>query len=115
VIGLGEGPAKKLSAYISEQETYDGKPLYEALVEASRSAGCAGATVMRGVSGYGATSRAHGAYKMRMSTDLPVVVVVIDVDYRITALAEVFKAMVGNGLVTIEDSVVIHYQGSRPE
>jgi uncharacterized protein len=113
--GLGEGPAKRLSAYISELETYDGKPLYEALVEAARAAGCAGATVFRGVSGYGATSREHGAYEMRMSTDLPLVVTVIDVDYRITALAEVFKAMVGNGLITIEDTVVLQYRGGQGE
>ena len=109
---LREGPAKKLSAYIGENCTYDGKPLYQALIEAARTAGCAGATVLRGITGFGATSCAEGAYnKARLSGDLPVVVQVIDVDYRITALAEVFRAMVGDGLVTMEDTVVLQYRG----
>ena len=108
---LQEGPAKKLSAYVGERCTYDGKPLYQALVEAARTAGCAGATVLRGITGYGATSRCVADYDLRMSEDLPVVVQVIDVDYRITALAEVFKAMVGDGLITIEDIVVLQYEG----
>jgi PII-like signaling protein len=106
---LREGPAKKLSAYIGEQCTYDGRPLYQALVEAARKAGCAGSTVLRGITGFGATSRCEGKYELRMSQDLPVVVQVID--YRIAALAEVFRAMVGDGLVTIEDIVVIQYRG----
>jgi PII-like signaling protein len=103
------GPTKKLSAYIGEAATYDGKPLYEALVESARTAGCAGATVLRGIEGFGATSRAHGKRAIRMSQDLPVVVVVVDNAPRITALAEVFKAMVADGLITIEDCEVVAY------
>jgi uncharacterized protein len=106
-----EGSAKKLSAYIGEQDLYDGKPLYTALVEATRKAGVAGATVLRGVDGFGATSRIHGRHTLRMSTDLPVVVVAIDADDRIAALAELFRAMVGDGIVTIEDVFVVQYQG----
>jgi PII-like signaling protein len=112
---LREGPAKKLSAYIGENCVYDGRPLYQALVEAARTAGCAGATVLRGITGFGATSRCEGKYKLRMSQDLPVVVQVIDLDYRIAALAEVFRAMVGDGLVTIEDIVVVQYRGGADE
>ena len=106
-----EGPAKKLSAYIGENDHYEGKPLYTALVEASKKAGCAGATVLRGVEGFGATSVIHTDQWLRMSSDLPVVVVVIDIESRITALAEVFRAMVGDGLVTIEDVQVVQYRG----
>jgi PII-like signaling protein len=106
------GPAKRLSAYIGENDTYDdGKPLYSAMVESARTAGCAGATVLRGIEGFGATSRIHAAHDLRMSSDLPVVVTVIDADFRIAALAEVFAAMAGNGLVTVEDVVVVYYQG----
>ncbi len=108
---LNEGPAKKLSAYIGENDHYDGKPLYSALVAAARTAGCAGATVLRGIEGFGATSRIHTEHMLRFSSDLPVVVQVIDADYRITALTEVFRAMVGDGLITIEDIVVVQYQG----
>lgn len=104
------GPTKKLSAYIGEQATYDGKPLYSAMVETARTAGCLGATVLRGIEGYGATSRAHGKHAIRMSQDLPVVVVVVDDATRIAALAEVFSAMVTDGLVTIEECEVVAYR-----
>jgi PII-like signaling protein len=106
-----EGPAKRLCAYIGENDTYEGKALYTALVEAARTAGCAGATVLRGIEGFGATSRIHAAHMLRMSSDLPVVVQAIDVEHRIAALAEVYKAMVGDGLVTIEDINVVQYRG----
>lgn len=106
-----EGPAKKLSAYVGENDTYDGKPLFIALVEAARKAGCAGATVLRGIEGFGATSRIHAAHMLRMSSDLPVVVQVIDMEPRAIALSEVFKAMVGDGLVTLEEITVVQYRG----
>lgn len=110
-----EGPAKKLSAYIGEAATYDDKPLYEALVESARTAGCAGATVLRGLGGFGATSREHGKRAMRMSQDKPVVVQVVDSEGRITALAEMFSTMVGDGLVTIEDVHVVAYRTTSAE
>jgi PII-like signaling protein len=106
-----EGRAKKLSAYIGENDSYNGRPLYTALVEAARTAGCAGATVLRGVEGFGATSRIHAAHNLRMSSDLPVVVQVIDSETRIIALSEVFRAMVGDGLITLEDIFVVQYRG----
>lgn len=106
-----EGNAQKLSAYIGEVDTYEGKPLHEALVESARVGGCAGATVLRGLGGYGCTSRTHGTRAMRMSQDLPVVVQVIDAPDRIAALAEVFAAMVGDGLITVEEVRVVAYRG----
>ncbi len=105
------GNAKKLSAYIGEADCYDDKPLYEALLESARMAGCAGATVLRGMSGFGATSREHAKHGVRMSVDLPVVVQVIDVPDKITALAEVYSAMIGDGLITVEDISVLVYRG----
>jgi uncharacterized protein len=105
------GAAKRLSAYIGENDTYNGRPLFTALVEAARTAGCAGATVLRGVNGFGATSRTHAAHNLRMSSDLPVVVEVIDSETNIIALAEVFRAMVGDGLITLEDIFVVQYRG----
>ena len=107
------GRAKRLSAYIGENDMYeDGKPLYSAMVESARTAGCAGATVLRGIEGFGATSRIHAAHDLRMSSDLPVVVTVVDEEFRITALAEVFAAMAGNGLITVEDVEVVYYRGA---
>lgn len=104
-------PARRLSAYVGENDHYNGKALYSALVESARTAGCAGATVLRGIEGFGATSRIHASHLLRMSSDLPVVVQVIDTEPRITALAEVFAAMVGDGLITVEDVQVVAYRG----
>ena len=105
------GAAKKLSAYIGEADQYDGRPLHEALVEQARIAGCAGATVLRGVNGFGATSREHAKHGMRMSVDLPLVVHVVDDPDKITALAEVYSAMIADGLITVEDVHVLMYRG----
>jgi len=105
------GPAKKLSVYIGEADAYDGKPLYQAMVEQARIAGCAGATVLRGVAGYGATSREHAKHGIRMSVDLPLMVQVIDVPDRITALAEVYGEMLSDGLIIVEDVNVLVYRG----
>lgn len=106
-----EGKAKKLSVYIGEADEYDGKPLWEALVEQARTAGCAGATVLRGYGGFGATSREHAKHALRMSVDLPLLVHVIDRQDKITALAEVYSAMIADGIVTIEDVDVLLYRG----
>ena len=109
------GGAKKLSVYIGEADQYDGRPLYQALVEQARIAGCSGATVLRGVEGFGATSREHAKHGMRMSVDLPLMVHVIDSPDIITALAEVYGAMVGCGLITVEDVNVLLYCGDKAE
>ncbi len=106
-----EGRAKKLSAYIGEADLYDERPLYQALVEQARIQGCAGATVLRGLAGYGATSREHAKHALRMSVDLPVVVSVVDEPVKITALAEVWSAMVCAGLIAVEDINVLVYKG----
>lgn len=112
---LVPGPAKKLSAFVGEAATYDGKPLYEALIESARTAGCSGATALRGLGGFGATSRAHGKRAMRMSEDRPVVVQVIDHEGRIAAVAELFSTMVPDGLITIEDVEVLVYRTGGAE
>lgn len=104
-----EGQAKRLSAYVGEDEIYDDKPLYQALVEQARIQGCAGATALRGMVGFGAVSRDVAKHGMRMSTDCPVLVSVIDEAPRIAALAEVWSAMISSGLVIIEDVGIIAY------
>jgi len=112
---LSEGRAKRLSAYVGEADSYDDRPLYQALVEQARTQGCSGATALRGLGGYGATSREHGKHALRMSVDLPVVVSVIDDPVKITALAEVWCAMVSHGLITVEDVNVVLYCGGITE
>jgi PII-like signaling protein len=106
------GSVKKLSAYIGDADSYEDKPMYEAMLEQARVQGCAGATVLRGVAGYGATSRKEEKHGMKMSVDLPLVVQVVDRADKITALAEVYSAMVGAGLITIENVNVLVYRGA---
>jgi hypothetical protein len=103
------GQAKQLSAYVGEDEMYEDRPLYQALVEQARIQGCAGATALRGMVGYGLTSRDVSKHALRMSTDCPVLITVIDESHRIAALAEVWSAMVTSGLVTIADVGVVKY------
>jgi len=106
-----EGQAKRIAAYVGENEVYDDRPLYQALVEQARIQGCAGATALRGMVGFGASSRDVAKHGLRMSTDCPVMVSVIDEPNRISALAEVWAAMIPSGLVTIDDVAVIAYCG----
>jgi uncharacterized protein len=110
-----EGQAKKLSAYVGEDEHYEDKPLYRALVDQARVQGCAGATALRGLSGFGASSRDVAKHGMRMSSDIPVMVTVVDEVVRITALAEVWAAMMPAGLLTMEDVNVALYCGGSDE
>jgi len=106
-----EGQAKRISAYVGEDEMYEDKPLYQALVDQARTQGCAGATALRGMVGFGAASRDVAKHGLRMSTDCPVLVSVIDEPVRISALAEVWSAMIPSGLVTIDDVGVVLYCG----
>ena len=106
-----EGQAKRLSAYVGEDQLYEDRPLYRALVEQARIQGCSGATAMRGLEGFGASSRGVAKHGLRMSTDRPVLVSVIDDPVRVTALAEVWSAMLDSGLVVLEDVNVVLYCG----
>jgi PII-like signaling protein len=115
VIHKLEGQAKKLSAYVGEDEHYEDKPLYQALVDQARVQGCAGATALRGLAGYGASSRDVAKHGLRMSSDIPVVVTVIDEAVRITALAEMWSTMMPAGLITMEDVNVALYCGGTDE
>lgn len=110
-----EGAAKRLSAYVGEDEQYNGKLLYQALVEQARVQGCSGATALRGMVGFGASSRDVEKHGLRMSTDCPVLVSVVDNAVRITALAEVWSAMLPAGLITMEDVSVVVYCGDEDE
>jgi hypothetical protein len=100
--------------FVGEADRVDHRPLYAALVEAAREAGLAGATVLRGVEGFGARSRAiHTARILRLSEDLPMVVEVVDAEARIQAFLPAVDALLersgGGALVTLERVTVRHY------
>lgn len=102
--------AKLLRIFVGESDKYHGKPLYEALVELARAKGMAGATVLRGIMGFGAHSRMHTAKVLRLSEDLPIVVELVDNAERIDAFLPELDAMIQEGLVTVERVRVIAYR-----
>ncbi len=105
-----EGEGQLLRIFIGENDRWHGKPLYEAIVSRAREAGLAGATVLRGLMGYGAASRIHTAKVLRLSEDLPIVVEIVDHSDRISAFLPALDEMVVDGLVTLERAQVITYR-----
>jgi CBS-domain-containing membrane protein/PII-like signaling protein len=101
--------AQRLSIYIGESDRWRGKPLYLAILEALKLEGIAGATVVRGVAGFGAHSRIHTAAILRLSEDLPLRIEVIDSAQYIHKALEAITPMVREGLITLEDVQVIRY------
>jgi PII-like signaling protein len=110
-----EGEGKLLRIFIGESDRWHGKPLYQAIVERVREEGLAGATVLRGIEGFGADSRLHTARILRLSEDLPVVVEIVDSAEQIERILPVLDEMVGEGMVTLERVKVIAYRGSAPD
>ncbi len=105
-----EGKAKVLSIYIGESDHHHHRPLYQVIVESLREKGLAGATVIRGIEGYGHHSRIHTAAILRLSEDLPILIQVVDTEERITSVMPLIDELVMEGLVTIEDVDVIIYR-----
>jgi CBS domain-containing protein len=101
--------AKRLSIYIGESDHWRGKALYVALVETLRAHGAAGATVSRGLAGFGAHSVVHTASILRLSLDLPLIINVIDSKEKINNILKVIAPMVGEGLIILEDVEVVKY------
>lgn len=111
-----EGDGKLLRVFIGESDRFEGRPLYQALVERARMEGIAGATVLRGIEGFGASSHLHTSRILRLSEDLPIVVEIVDTAERIERILPIVDAMVGDGMVTVESVQVLTYRaaGSDP-
>jgi PII-like signaling protein len=109
-----DGPALRLRIYIGEADRWHGHPLHEALVGVLREEGLAGATVIRGIEGFGADSRLHTSRILRLSEDLPIVIDVVDTEERIRAILPELDVMVGDGLITVEPVEVVAYRGTGP-
>ena len=104
-----------LRVFIGEDDRFDGKPLYEAIVLKARERGLAGATVLRGPLGFGHSSRLHTAKILRLSEDLPVVVEIIDSKENITAFLPLLDGMLEGGLVSLEDVRILRYGPDQNE
>lgn len=99
-----------LRIFIGESDRWQGLPLYEAIILKAREMGIAGATMLRGMMGFGANSRIHTAKILRLSEDLPIVVEIVDRAEKIEGLLPVIDEMVQEGLVTLEKVRVIQYR-----
>jgi PII-like signaling protein len=104
-----EGPGKCVTVFIGETDHWNRKPLYAAIVERAREMGLAGATVTRGIMGFGAHSRMHTASILRLSEDLPIVIQIVDVPERIDAFLPLLDEMVSEGMVMSWDVVIERY------
>lgn len=104
-----------LRIFIGESDKWDGQPLYEAIILKAREMNIAGATMLRGMMGYGAASRIHTAKILRLSEDLPVVVEIVDSAEKIAALLPIIEEMVQEGLVTLENVRVLQYRAPHSE
>jgi PII-like signaling protein len=102
---------KLLRIFIGEGDRWHGAPLYQAIVEDARKEGLAGATVWKGFVGFGAHSRLHTTKILRLSTDLPIVIEIVDAADKIEAFLPRLDLMVQEGLVTVERVEVILYRG----
>ena len=108
-----EGEGKLLRIFIGESDMWHGKPLYQAIVLRVREEGLAGATVVRGIEGFGADSHLHTSRILRLSEDLPIVIEIVDTAERIDAVLPLLDEMVDEGMVTVERVHIVTYRSSR--
>lgn len=104
-----EGKARMMQIYIGESDRWQGKPLHEALVRALRANDLAGATVYRGIVGFGAHGRIHKDKPFRLSQDASIMISVVDTEEKLRAFLPVIDAMVQEGLVVLSDVDIIKY------
>jgi uncharacterized protein len=108
-----EGERTLMRIHIGESDRWHGKPLYEAIVELLRRQKFSGATVLRGVAGYGSSSVLHTDKILRLSQDLPIVIEVVESPERINQILPQLDEMIGGGLLTLEKVHVILYRSSK--
>ena len=109
-----EGERTLMRIHIGESDRWHGKPLYEAIIQLLRRDNFSGATVLRGVGGYGSSSIYHTEKILRLSQDLPIVIEVIEYAERIETILPRLDEMIGGGLVTLEKVRVILYRSGKP-
>jgi PII-like signaling protein len=108
-----EGERTLMRIHVGESDKWHGKPLHEAIVMLLRKEGFSGATVLRGVGGYGGSSIYHTDKLLRLSQDLPIIVEVIETQERIDQILPRMDEMVEGGLITLENVRVILYRSAK--
>jgi PII-like signaling protein len=109
-----EGEQWLVRIFVGESDRWHGQPLASALVERLRKEGFAGATVLRGLAGFGARSVMHTTHLLELSQDLPLVIEVVDTDEHVKRLEPILDEMVADGLVTLEKVRVLRYKPGAP-
>ncbi len=110
-----EGQACRLTVFIGEEDAYNHKPLATEIVHRAQQAGIAGATVLRGIEGFGASNHVHTTRILSLSNDLPIIVVIVDEAERIDAFIPQLDELITEGLVLRDDVEVIKYVGRAGE
>lgn len=105
-----EGSGLLLRIYLGESDHWRGKPLYQAIAARMRERGLAGATVLRGIEGFGAKQHLHTSRILSLSEDLPVLIEAVDAEDKIRAVIPEIDEMLGDGLMTLEKVEVITYR-----
>jgi len=108
-----EGEQTLMRIFIGESDRFGHQPLYQALVDLFRQEGFAGATVLKGIMGFGAGSRIHTDKLLRFSADLPLVIEVVESQEKIDAVLPKLDGMFGGGMITLERARVIRYAPKR--
>ena len=108
-----KGKCKILKIYLNEDSRYEGHSLYHAIVLKLREAGLAGATVTRGIEGFGQGKRLHSTHILDISLSLPIIIEVVDMEERIEKAIPIISEMVGDGLILVSDVDVIKYGKDR--
>lgn len=107
-----EGTGLLVRIYLGETDTWHGKPLYQAIVERLRERGLAGATVLRGIEGFGAKQHLHSTRILSLSEDLPILIEAIDTDEKVRGVLPELDEMLGDGLITLERVEVVTYRAA---
>lgn len=105
------GSALRLTVFVGENDTWRRKPLYTEIVHRAHAAGLAGASVFRGIEGFGASSLIHTSRLLSLSEDLPVAIVVVDTEERVRAFLPELDELVEEGMVILDPCEVIRYVG----
>ncbi|KLO31701.1 hypothetical protein ABW16_02460 [Mycolicibacter heraklionensis] len=108
------GRALRLTVFLGESDTWHHRPVYSEIVHRAHRAGLAGASVFRGIEGYGASSAIHTTRLLSMSEDLPVSVIIVDAAERIRAFLPELDELVTEGLILLDEVEVIRHVGRRP-
>ncbi len=109
-----EGPAQRLTIFVGEDDQWHHRPLYTEIVHRAHTAGLAGASVLRGIEGYGASNHIHTTRILSLSDDLPMAIVIVDTEGKIRSFLPQPDELITEGLVILDDVEVVTYVGAGP-